>query len=390
MGIVAQCRWCSERLDEVVLDLGRQPAADDFPLLSDSAQTEVFPLQMAVCGRCGLAQLVEDLTVADEPRGIEPEALIQQANQAIVMVAASGLLGAGTRVVEFDSPHGGSWRPRLVERGVVDLTDADEADAQGEPADLVIDVFSLMHDADQRKALAARVDRLAPEGTLLLQFHPLTTIVDLGQWNALRHGHMAYYSVTALVGMLAEFGLTPATAWAFPLYGTTLLLSFRRGAEPDASVRRLLEADRRCRATDPAYAASLQDDLSRTTSELRTWLVAAQAAGLKVAGYAAASRAVPLLNAAQIGPDLISFVADSAPAKAGRVIPGVGIEVVGVQRLVESGADRVLLFVPDLLDEVRRDIPAIEASGGRWVLAEPSPREVAVEPTGSGSSAAVA
>jgi hypothetical protein len=52
------------------------------------------------------------------------------------------------------------------------------------------------------------------------------------------------------------------------------------------------------------------------------------------------------------------------------------IPIVSPQQLIEARPDRVLLFVPDLLDEVRRSYPEIEANGGRWVLMDPSPREV--------------
>ena len=40
--------------------------------------------------------------------------------------------------------------------------------------------------------------------------------------------------------------------------------------------------------------------------------------------------------------------------------------------------DRVLLFLPELLDEVRAALPQVEAAGGRWVVLGPGPR--AVEP----------
>jgi hypothetical protein len=43
---------------------------------------------------------------------------------------------------------------------------------------------------------------------------------------------------------------------------------------------------------------------------------------------------------------------------------------------VEMRPERVLLFVPDLLPEVRKALPAIEGNGGRWVVLDPMPREV--------------
>lgn len=366
---IAVCRWCRAEISEVVLDLGRQPAADDFPL-AGAAHTPRYPLQMAQCPRCALAQLVEDPTVAEEPLGVEPQAMRDQAEQAVNDVRAAGLLSAGMRVAEFDSPHGGSWRDLLVRAGAVDVTDSHDA------ADIVVDVFSLMHDADQRAALTQRVARLRRGGTVLILFHPLSTIVSLGQWNALRHGHMAYYSVTALVAMLDELGLGAVTCWHYGLYGGSVLLAARAGARPDEAVRALLAEDAAMGVSNFDFASVLQEEMSVSAGELRRWLAQAAADGLRVAGYAAASRAVPLLNAADIGPQLLPMIADGAPGKAGRSIPGVSIPVVSVADLLAWRPDRVLLFVPDLLDEVRARLPEVESSGGRWVVAEPRPYEV--------------
>ena len=96
-----------------------------------------------------------------------------------------------------------------------------------------------MHAADQSAALAERVARVAPGGVLLLQYHALDTIVRYGQWNALRHGHYAYYSATALTAMLAAHGFSARRAWQFELYGGTVLLAASRDADTQARTRRI-------------------------------------------------------------------------------------------------------------------------------------------------------
>ncbi len=78
---------------------------------------------------------------------------------------------------------------------------------------------------------------MAPGGVLLLQYHSLETIVRCGQWNALRHGHYAYYSTTALAAMLAAQGFSPRMAWHFELYGGTVLLAASRDADSRAPGR---------------------------------------------------------------------------------------------------------------------------------------------------------
>jgi hypothetical protein len=359
------CRSCGGHVGHLVLDLGEQPACDYFPWHDDLGPDPVNPLQMWLCSGCGLAQLVADPTVPEEAKGAEPAALVLQAADAIDRVAAAGWLPAGARVSEYGSPHGGSWLGLLTKRGL-------SAVDSNEPADVVLDCFGLMHCADQGAALAERAARVAEGGVLLLQYHSLATIIQRGQWNALRHGHFAYYSTPALARMLAGIGFAPRTAWRFDLYGGTVLLAATRakGAGADSSVESLLAEERALGVEDPAVLDVLQRCATTSAKTLHRWLVEARVAGQKVLGYGAASRAVALLCRARVDAELLPAVADASPAKQGRRMPGTDIPVIGPEGLIAASPDVVLLFLPDLLNEVRATMPVVEAAGGRWVDAE--------------------
>jgi hypothetical protein len=364
---VVTCRACQGILGVIVLDLGDQPACDWFPDRDDPGPDPVYPLQMWLCSTCGLAQLAADPTVPAEPRGAESAALVAQARDAITRVQAAGMLPEGATVAEYGSPHGGSWLGLAADRGLKPVPD-------DEQADVIIDCFGMMHAADQQAAMSERAGRLAPGGTLLLQFHSLETIISEHQWNALRHGHYAYYSTTALAAMLAGHGLCPRTGWLFDLYGGTVLLAVGRASEvagsPDAAVRGLLDAETRTGVCDPDVLAGLQLRMQQHARGLHDWLGEQRSAGRTVLGYGAASRAAALLCLAGVTKALLPGVADASPAKSGRRMPGTDIPVLSPAALLASRPDAVVLFVSDLLTEVRAALPGVEASGGRWVVAD--------------------
>jgi hypothetical protein len=360
------CRACRNEAGNVVLDLGDQPAADYFPSHDDPGPEPVYPLQMWLCSGCGLAQLLDDPTVPAEPKGAEPAALAAQAADAVTRASAAGLLPAGSRVAEYGSPHGGSWLTLLAGRGLRAVDGTAEAD-------VILDCFGLMHASDQSAALAERASRLAPGGVLLLQYHSLESIIRLGQWNALRHGHYAYYSATALSGMLTAIGLRPSTALHFGLYGGTVLLAARRdgdSAGPDETVQALLADEARAGVADPAVLGQLQQDVQAKAAALHDWLAERAAAGRIVLGYGAASRAVALLRKANVDNDLLPAVVDASPAKHGLRMPGTRIPVISPEELTARRPDEVAVFVSDLLAEVRAAYPHVEASGGHWVDAD--------------------
>ncbi len=377
------CRACRGQDGHIVLDLGNQPACDYFPTYDDPGPDPVYPLQMWLCSQCGLAQLREDPTVPEEPRGAEPAALVAQAADAVSRVAAAGLLPPGARVAEYGSPHGGSWLDMLAERGLKPVSPGFSREGKGGPpplgqaemeeADVILDCFGLMHAADQAAAIAERAQRLAPGGVLLLQYHSIDTIVRLGQWNALRHGHYAYYSTTALTAMLAAVGLSPRTAWRFDLYGGTILLAAQHDADgplADNTIAELLAEETASGVTTDAGYLSLRHDVKTRADALHGWLTGLRESGTSVIGYGAASRAVALLRTAEVDADLLPAVADASPAKRGTRMPGTSIPVITPTDMIERSPRAVALFVSDLMTEVRAAYPQIEANDGQWVDAD--------------------
>jgi hypothetical protein len=353
---MVECRGCGHPALSRVLDLGKVPAADYFPLATDPVRAEEtsHPLAMDICHACGLAQLIDDDTVAEEPRNIEPQAVRDQAEAAIKQVDAAGWL-RGDRLIEFPSPHGGTWTPQLIERGFTTVASH---------ADIVLDCFGIMHESDQRSAFARRAQLTRPDGVLLLQYHSLLTMVEHGQWNVVRHGHYGFYSLTTLTRLLGTVGMQIVNAWEFDLYAGTVLLAAVHGqAEPDDSVLRILATEDALGITRPATVGCLQHRADEDVEWLRSWLEDEAEAGRTVFGYAAASKVVALFSRAGINSQLLAAVADASPAKHGRRMPGTDIPIVPPNELLAAKPDRVLLALPDLLPEVSTHFPELD---GRW------------------------
>ena len=84
---------------------------------------------------------------------------------------------------------------------------------------------------------------------------------------------------------------------------------------------------------DPDVLRELQHDVHTRASTLHSWLAESAAAGRTVLGYGAASRAVALLNKAQVDSDLLPAIADASPGKRGLRMPGTTIRVISPTEL---------------------------------------------------------
>jgi C-methyltransferase C-terminal domain/Putative zinc binding domain len=366
------CRSCGAPLVERVLDLGDQPASDWFPGPEDPPQDAVQPLELWMCTQCALVQLGAGSTVPEQPLAVESETSRRHAAARSAALVRGLGVAAGSTVREYASDHGGHWSGRLAELGLVPVTDG--------PADLVVDVHGLIHEADLDAALADRIGSLAPDGVLVVEFLHLLPLVRHGQFDTVRHGHTVYLSLLALRPALARHGLAVVSAEPVPVYGGSLQVIARRGGTPDPTVDAVLRAELEAGLDDPASVRSLQERVARAATALHEWLERARREGRYVVGYGAPSKAPVLLCASGVDAGLLPFTADLSPAKQGRWLPGCRVPIRSPEQLLAAKPTDVLILTWDLVDEIRAQLHEVETWGGRFVVPLPEPTVLAARP----------
>jgi hypothetical protein len=86
------------------------------------------------------------------------------------------------------------------------------------------------------------------------------------------------------------------------------------------------------------------------------YLLAAHRSGRRVLAYGAAAKGNTLLNFAGIRSDLLAAVADLAPSKIGKWLPGSHIPIVSVDDLLARQPDELLVLPWNLAAEVKSQL----------------------------------
>jgi len=377
-GGALRCRGCGDPTPRRVVDLGPQPASDDFPALGAPGPDARWPLELWACPRCALVQLGPVQALLEEPvRAVESRTSREHARRVATGLLAQHPELVGRSVHEFASHHGGSWLDALFELGC-------RPAAAGEAAGLVVDAHALAHEEDVAARLAERAACLAPDGLLVLEFHHLLPLVAEGQFDTVRHGHWSYLSLTAVHRLAGRHGLQVVRAWPEAVFGGSLRVALAHVAVapadpadgagsasayvPDAAVARLLAEEAAAGLDDGSGLETFGVRARAGATALREYLLDRRAAGRVVLGYGAPSKAAVLLGLADIGPDLLPFTVDASPLKHGLAIPGNRVPIRPVSDLAAARPDEVLVLTWDIADEVVAQLEAAGGWGARYVL----------------------
>lgn len=396
-----RCRSCGAQDLALVVDLGPQPPAGNFPLPDESESQALWQLTAVVCRTCWLLQLRDP--TPDEPAA----ASIQTTVSSTMAVHAAGFVdevlasrnGAPTRILEVAS-HGGHLAPLFAAQGVRTLLidaseplvnsaraaglDAETATLTNEATrairasrgtfDIIIDSYLLAHERQLDPELAAIATLLAERGQAVLEFNHLLPLIRGSQFDAIRHGHFSYLSLIALVRALERNGLHAVSGSVQPVYGggVRLWVAHQPAPTQDPILRGLLAEEEAAGLGDEAAYRRFEKSVGDRRQELHAFLADAASAGRQVVGYGAPSRGSTLLNACGITPALLAYTVDASRAKQGRLMPGSGIPIVEPARIVQDKPDEVLVLTWDLIDEVVHLLPEVHSWGGRFATPFPT------------------
>lgn len=390
------CGACGSADLDTFLDLGVSPVADAYTSRPDEP-AERYPLRVAVCGKCRLAQLLEVLddatlfgtgysfyTSASPPLSAYHAAYAADALARFGQLAArltvelgcndGDLLrhfaAAGCPTVGFDPAAGPAAAARR--RGLDVAEVAFRADVAAElrdqlgPAGLVLANHVLAHVADVADFLAGVHTILADDGIAIIEVQYLPDLLVNNAFDLVYHEHRNFFSLTSLTDAAARQGLYVLDAELTDRQGGSVRTTLaKRRLPPTARVARIVTAERWL-ISGCAYEG-VQGRAERIRDRLCQIIEAERAAGRSVAMYGAPAKATTLLSFCGLNADNIAYCVDSTPAKQGRHIPGTAIPILAPHPDLPR-PDMYLLGAWNYAATIMANNPR-----GRWLLPIPAP-----------------
>jgi SAM-dependent methyltransferase len=400
------CRHCHAPLRLTFLDLGSAPPSNAYLDAAGLRAPETwFPLRLLTCESCWLVQTEdhagrEALFTDDyayfssfsaswlahaeayvdamaERFALDPAATVVEvaANDGYLLqyVRARGIPCYGIEPTASTADAARAKGIQIVER-FFGLALADELADEGRQADLIAANNVLAHVPDINDFTAGFARLLKPAGVATFEFPHLLQMVAGRQFDTAYHEHYSYLSLSAVRRIFAANGLAVFDVEELSTHGGSLRLFAQRadGPRPVApAVDALLAREQAAGIETVAYYRGFQAAAETIKDDLLRFLLDARAKGLKVGAYGAAAKGNTLLNFAGVRPDLLPYVVDANPAKAGKYMPGSHIPIVDSAHLRADRPDLILVLPWNLRAEIEGQLDDARAWGARFAVAVP-------------------
>jgi hypothetical protein len=385
---IRQCRGCGAKHLALVLDLGTMPAAHRFRTPADTTPESVWPLRLAICETCGLAQLGDEIPpgvfAEADPSDLGRRSSTQRswirrypvdADDLIVEVAV-----AGQEVTYNSFTSSPSLPRRLTMNGWSDDLAAQVCRARG-PARLVTAARVLPHVADVSDFLEGVRHVLADDGVAILETRHLAALYDKTAFDCIQHRHACYFSLTALRALLARARLSIVDVESAPLLEGWLVVHAvrtERAAEPSRLVATILQTEEHMGLADPVAWKAFAARVVEAKEDLWIFLSEAFRFAQTLAGYGASARGNTFLTYCGLGKEHLPYLVDANSDLHGLVTPGHHIPISGLDHMLADMPEITMVLSWDEADEVVREQLEYRRRGGRFVSAMPVTRFISV------------
>ncbi|MFG1709995.1 methyltransferase domain-containing protein [Nonomuraea sp. M3C6] len=397
------CRICSGRLHPFA-DFGSQPLSDAFVTPGDPGAEFFFHLAVGLCESCSMVQLLEEVPrermfhagypylssgssvmrehfqslakrlLTTELAGPDPFVVELGCNDGTMLsvIADAGVRHLGVEpsggVADLAAARGVRVRKDFFEAG----TAASVLAADG-PADVVYAANTLCHIPYLDSIMEGLDTLLRPEGVFVFEDPYLGDIVQRASFDQIYDEHFYFFTATSVRGLARRHGFELVDVERLPVHGGEVryTLARRDARSPSPAVAALLAAEEAAALTEPATLHRFAARVADTRERLVRLLTDLRDQGARVYGYGATAKSATVLNYCGLGPDLITFVSDTTPAKQGRLTPGSHIPVLGPEAFADPYPDYAVLFAWNHAEEIMAKETAFGRAGGTWILYVP-------------------
>lgn len=400
------CRHCQANLQHLFLDLGTAPPSNAYLTHADLVRPETyFPLRVFVCHKCWLVQ-TQDFSSASELFNSDyayfsstSSSWVEHARRYCQMITTRMGLSNSSHVIEIASNDGYLLR-NFVAAGIPCLgieptaSTAKAAEELGikvrreffgqklasklvtenKQADLIIGNNVYAHVPDINDFTKGMKIALKPSGSITLEFPHLMELLRNSQFDTVYHEHYSYLSLHTVAEIFSSFGLRVFDVEKLTTHGGSLRIFGCHDHDSRITanaVTVLLDEEKVSGMRELDVYLKFQTQAETIKNNLLQFLLEQKRLGKKVAGYGAAAKGNTLLNFAGVKPDLLEFIADAAPSKQDKFMPGSRIPISSPDRINVSRPDFVLILPWNIKKEIIEKMKQVFGWGGCFVTAVP-------------------
>ena len=212
--------------------------------------------------------------------------------------------------------------------------------------------------------------RMHDESLLFIQTSQ-AEMVKSNQFDTIYHEHLSFFNINSMLALSKRSPLKLVDVQKVPVHGTSYVFVFSKNKDIAKSYEPMLAEEINDGLTDINTYLSYAKNVEVVVSELKSFVDAKKADGVKVVAYGAAAKGMTLLNYAGIIPDLI---VDDNEMKVGLFTPGTNVKIDHPSIL--SQIDEPIVLLPlawNFYEEIKNRVSGYRSGKGDvWVKYFPS------------------
>jgi SAM-dependent methyltransferase len=373
------CRVCNSTDLQIYLDLGLLPLSNN---LANNARTdpihyEKYPLQVLLCGECGLSQL--SIVIPPEIlfsnyvyRSSISQGYVNHCRKMAETLKEKYDLtdesfcidiagNDGALLYEFKSVLAGDFNMYLnidPAKNLFPLNRVKDINMRCQfwskevaqetvnfhkrSADIITATNVFAHVDNVREFIEAAKIVLKPTGKLILEFPYLIDFIEKREFDTVYFEHLSYFSISPLYRLCKEVGLNIESVERFEIHGGSVRVTVGYG-ESDGTPELFIEKEL------PYKSIDIYIEFEQAVKKVIQQFYENRMQIADVAGFAASAKGNTLLNCAGV---VLKYIIDETPEKIGKYSPGVFTPIVGIDVFKYDNPEYLVILAWNFADEI--------------------------------------
>jgi SAM-dependent methyltransferase len=401
------CRFCSSKIKEPVVDLGLSPLANSYLDANQKDKKEFFyPLKLYFCENCFLVQLAD----AEKPENIFSDyayfssystTWLNHARDFATQVMERFSLDTKSHVVEIASNDGyllQFFKEREIpilgiepalniakianDKGISTICDffnektADKISKDDKTADILIAINVLPHVPNLHSFVSGMKKLLKPDGVIIVQFSAyLLPFIQKTMFDSVYHEHYSYFSLITLQKIFSYHRLEIFDVEENLIHGGSLRLFIKHTDYSKITISdnvdKLIKKEISAGLTKLSTYKEFSKKILEKKINIWNFFIQSLREHKKIVCYGAPAKGNTLLNYCGITPDMIEYTVDISPHKQGKFLPGTHIPIKNPLEIKKTKPDYLVILAWNLQEEIISQMNFIRQWNAKFVVLIP-------------------